>query len=486
MHIAAICTFGQILHLQWNGNAHSRWPLVISMSAWLMHLIISSGTLQLNRARCRLFVLVMYVMVGLWVQGLHASPGNCQNALILSSVTISVRFAVATFFVNFQIGVPAQSLLSLLETWNDWQRDPASVHISCLHQLTVLAFILVLAGLMEFHNRSRNALLANSESMVLSFRRVLRGVCDGEVVLDSKLRVSGEAGCLQTLLMTTDPGFYENFEDLLAEDERERFRSFIMSEHSNAPGLSAPPCLRVSLKRPPRKSSTGSVSELPPIGVDLFHVPHMLDEETYHLIALREDSDSRSLLEVVGADEDVTPAHTASSDRRSLRTPRSVNQTDGSVSQVSSNSVLQICREVKEMTLLVDATTPLLDVDQAHLSFARRSDSDDSSMPSLRRLIQPTDWGTVHDRLVNFAQSARSQDNLQMKLRLQDDSKRRLVARHVQVSAFRLPGDDTPSGTCSKLCIQLQKFKFLKASSSKQTSRFKSVSECSSEDSDLS
>lgn len=35
----------------------------------------------------------------------------------------------------------------------------------------VLAFIMVLAGLMEFHNRSRIALLTNSESMILSFRR---------------------------------------------------------------------------------------------------------------------------------------------------------------------------------------------------------------------------------------------------------------------------------------------------------------------------
>ena len=90
--------------------------------------------------------------------------------------------------------------------------------------------------------------------------------------------------------------------------------------------------------------------------------------------------------------------------------------------QVSSHSLLQIGKEVKEMTLLVgrlplvtggllyqsaealgcyslaeievDATTPLLDVDQAHLSFVRRRDSDDSSMPSLRRLVQPTDAGT--------------------------------------------------------------------------------------------
>lgn len=57
MHIAGICTFGQMLHLHWNHNAHSRWPFVISMSAWVMHLVISSNILPLNRVRSRVFVL---------------------------------------------------------------------------------------------------------------------------------------------------------------------------------------------------------------------------------------------------------------------------------------------------------------------------------------------------------------------------------------------------------------------------------------------
>ena len=44
----------------------------------------------------------------------------------------------------------------------------------------------------------------------------------------------------------------------------------------------------------------------------------------------------------------------------------------------------------------MDATTPLLDMEQAHLSFVRRPDSEtDSTMPSLRRLVQPTDSGMM-------------------------------------------------------------------------------------------
>ncbi|CAJ1408824.1 unnamed protein product [Effrenium voratum] len=358
MHIAAICTCGQMIHLQWNHNAHSTWPFLISMSAWLMHLLISSNILPLGRARCRLFVVVMYLMVGIWIAGY---PSDCQNALILTSVSLCVRFAVATFFVDFQVGVPAQSLLSLLETWNAWKLDPSSIHIIFINQLTVSAFILVLAGLMEFNNRSRIALLTNSESMVHSFRRVLRGVCDGEVLLDSKLRISGEAGCLQTLLMVSDSDFCnKNFEELLMEDERERFRSF-MSEGKGATassGITAPPCLRVSLKRAICLRS----NSCPRVGVDLFHVPLMLGEETYHLIVLREDSDSRSQLEVL-ADEhggvqspkrESVARNTARIGQRLLFffRRRSLSGSDASVSQVSSSSLLQICRELEEMTLL--------------------------------------------------------------------------------------------------------------------------------------
>jgi len=45
-----------------------------------------------------------------------------------------------------------------------------------------------------------------------------------------------------------------------------------------------------------------------------------------------------------------------------------------------------------------------LDVAQAHLSFTRKSSDADSSMPSLRKIVLPTDWGSVRDQLVNFGE----------------------------------------------------------------------------------
>ena len=41
-------------------------------------------------------------------------------------------------------------------------------------------------------------MLLDSESMVASFRQMLRGLSDGEILLDSKLRVVGKAESLRT------------------------------------------------------------------------------------------------------------------------------------------------------------------------------------------------------------------------------------------------------------------------------------------------
>lgn len=43
---------------------------------------------------------------------------------------------------------------------------------------------------------------ADAESLVTSFRKMLRGVCDGEVLLDSDLRVATESQCLKHLILT--------------------------------------------------------------------------------------------------------------------------------------------------------------------------------------------------------------------------------------------------------------------------------------------
>lgn len=295
--------------------------------------------------------------------------------------------------------------------------------------------------------------------------------------------------------MTAGDFSNQSFEELLFEEERPRFLRF-MSENPES-GLptgkatdadtpvSAPPCLRVSLKGAGHR-----------IGVDLFHVKmaHLFGEETYHLVALREDCDSRLAPPEAFAEAapDSTPALPQIEEKgtKTAGVGSSVARSDRSVPQVSSNSLIQICPELQEMTLLVDASTPLLDVEQAHLSFVRRGDEFDCSMPSLRRIVRPTDWGTVRSDLREFAltagsmqSAAQQKDVLKMKLRLQDDAKRCVEARDVEVSAFSPPASAGSSEPMlRKLCLQIGGLKVV--GKPKHRWKLQGVHECQSDESE--
>ena len=108
---------------------------------------------------------------------------------------------------------------------------------------------------------------SDAESLMYSFRGMLRGICDGEALLDSNLRIHVVSDCLKHLLMTSTNLHGKSFQQLLDPEDLEKFRQFMEASASNIPpNMSTPhmpPCLRVSL--------LGAASTR--IAVDLFHVP---------------------------------------------------------------------------------------------------------------------------------------------------------------------------------------------------------------------
>eukprot|EP00434_Breviolum_minutum_P000996 symbB.v1.2.000872.t1/scaffold38.1/size396883/12 len=110
--------------------------------------------------------------------------------------------------------------------------------------------------------------------------------------------------------------------------------------------------------------------------------------------------------------------------------------------------------ELVDMTLCVDTSTHWFDIEQAHLSFARQAQSSYNSMPSLRRLVRPTDWETVRSQLKAVSHGNSMEE---MRLRLVDDAKRSLIAQ-VQVSTFHPAHRGAESSI--QLCLQLTDFVF--------------------------
>eukprot|EP00438_Fugacium_kawagutii_P016812 Skav203771 [mRNA] locus=scaffold206:191880:212068:+ [translate_table: standard] len=189
--------------------------------------------------------------------------------------------------------------------------------------------------------------------------------------------------CLKHVLMTSCSVKGKDFCQLLA-DEVPRFQEFMKLSSVDAmlpeDQSQLPRCLRISLR---------GASNLR-VPVDVWHVPISRSDGRFHLVALREDSEAKTVPEAVGhGDGD-------SSCRSPVARRDEDAESSSSWSQQSTSSVLQCFPE------LVPGCNWL----PAHLSFTRGPQTSESSMPSLRRLLRPTDWDTVRRKLKDIAAGA--------------------------------------------------------------------------------
>ena len=123
----------------------------------------------------------------------------------------------------------------------------------------------------------------DSDSMIAGFRQMLKGICDGDLLLDGNFQICGSAPCLQRLLSSSEDFAGHSFRELIVDEEaRAMFDLFLGSAAAKGDGEEgtqggAPRCLRV-----PLRAFSGQT-----ISVDVFHVPlppSLCGESTtYHL-----------------------------------------------------------------------------------------------------------------------------------------------------------------------------------------------------------
>eukprot|EP00913_Durusdinium_trenchii_P035658 g33367.t2 len=147
----------------------------------------------------------------------------------------ALRFCLVLAHLDPKITIPFQVLYTLVEVFlHVWV-----IEGDILVQLTSFAsgqlFILVetIASSIFIDLGLRGRFYAqldtaDAESLLSSFRRVLRGVCDGDVLLDSEMNVAQDSQCLRHLILSDVSLKGKSFEQLLIDDaQRLRFREFI-------------------------------------------------------------------------------------------------------------------------------------------------------------------------------------------------------------------------------------------------------------------
>ena len=132
----------------------------------------------------------------------------------------------------------------------------------------------------------------DSDSLIEGFRQMLKGICDGELLLDGNFQICGRAPCLQRLLSSREDFDGHSFRELIVDDKaRKLFDGFLAKGATSSDGeereegderhrlrsVAAPRCLRMPLRAPSGQA----------VSVDVFHVPlppRLYGESTtYHL-----------------------------------------------------------------------------------------------------------------------------------------------------------------------------------------------------------
>ncbi|CAK9036084.1 unnamed protein product [Durusdinium trenchii] len=384
---------------------------------------VSCEKMNLNAKNLRFLYVLFYSAFSLFIIASVWQKDTEARAVSKQVFNMSSRMIMSLIFIDTWTTGPAQVVISTAEIWQySVQHDIADTVLFAWVQILAGSGIVAFSVILEYWITCHVSSLLDTESILSSFRRMLRGVCDGEVLLADDMTIRADAECLKHLLMNSGNFKGKSFEKLLQPAEVTRFRDFMKQSQRDAlqpdeQRTRTPPCLRISLR---------GASDIR-VGVDLWHVPMCGKDGALHLLALREDAEAQR-----------EPPQCEEPHPRLPVSPQSNAEADSlseSMSQNSSGSLLQSFPELSDMTLCVDTSSRWFDVEQAHLSFVRQPQSSDMSMPSLRRLVRPTDWETVRSKLKEVAEGGESET---LRLRLLDDAKRSLIAQ-VQVSAYRPP-----------------------------------------------
>lgn len=275
----------------------------------------------------------------------------------------------------------------------------------------------------------------DSDSLIVGFRRMLRGICDGDLLLDGDLKICGSCSCLQRLLASKEDFSGRCFLDLIQEDMRVSFQTFLNSEDASNACSSPASCLRVPL-----------VSTDRTVSVDVFHVsvPRLYGcKSIHHLVSLTEDVDSR--LPEAAPGSLPTELLAARCSARPCCPP--------APSMTSDATQAEFYDELAEMTLLLNTSTELLDIEEAHLCFVRQTDKPEfrMGMPTLKRFARPLDWTQIEAVLRDYGQlvatdQAKPQQALPpVMIRVPGESRRHVRARSATVSSpFDRSGSDDP------------------------------------------
>ena len=367
--------------------------LMAPLSGYAMHACIQTGVLQVKtNSHVRI---VQALCVCSMVSHLAGAVTQTEIEVLASMEKMSFvsLIFVSVVFVDLKMTFPVYVAGALVLTYKHWELLRHTSNVAPLICSTLVSHVAVLAVLVVIVYTLQSYIAEkldsdDTSSLLLAFRRVLRGLCDGDLVLDRRnYRIVDDASYLERLLNTNKKLSETDFLDLFLDSEgRQRFLEFLDRETSKESQANMPSCLRIALQ--------GAAG---PVSTDVFVTSCGAAARDYYLLAFRVDPEQ--FIAPPDAPPDAPPVPT--------QTGQELGQELGQAERAASSvEVLEAFKELVQVAILVNTETPAMDIEEVTLSFERSSASS-SGMPTLRSFIRINDWERV-EQVFNTARSSES------------------------------------------------------------------------------
>ena len=377
------------------------------LSLYLMDAGVVSGRIQLTgrTMTCINWFVASYFHIS-WAAGISSSTSTNEH-LMTVFLSSTAHMIVGLVFLNARAWIPSAVVLSVthfvIYVCKFGFAEVSSMLLLHHFSQLFLCCLTLAAAEIGIYTHLKSVLdKEDDRRMMAGFQKILKGLCDGSLLLDSQMVVCGSESCLQRLLSTQKSFQGINFSSLIAcSESREKFTALVntsASSQANDAEASPPSCLRVSL------SEAGQI-----VPVDVFHavLPGLFGaEEPHHILALVEDTAGREAPPATNGLPEWHPIPQRNPARPwpfSLPSASVSSRGSEAASNASarSNEVLEVLQELAEATFLIDPCSPNADLVEAHLKFNRWHPA--QQPPSLRMLSKINEWDNLQRLLQSYA-----------------------------------------------------------------------------------
>ena len=245
-----------VLNLMMDPSLASLMQLISPLVGYAMHVSVQAGFVQFKtKNHFRVVQSIAVVSYTTFLYGV-ANEQEYERFCAAERVAGTTLMLQCVLLIDMHVTLPISILSSAVVTFKRWQWmgfsnvTPELVWSTLVSHATVTWMVFWVSHALQ-SSIARKLESDDASSLLLASRHVLKGVCDGDLVLDRRSHLIVEdASPLERLLHAKEKLSGRNFLDLLLDaDGRQRFLHFLQSEAApKASKAAIPPCLRIALQ----------------------------------------------------------------------------------------------------------------------------------------------------------------------------------------------------------------------------------------------